>query len=108
MEISYHFSRIGAGTIVHCIDGTVRMPQFLHIISSSGQPGNGNLSVGVCTVRPCRKAGAGRIGIHAKPPAGEILSVLRGLGQTDSSRIRGFQFEIGVEIAAGSTGKGYR
>ena len=55
------------------------MPQLLHIVSASGQPGNGNLAATVGGVRSRRKAGAGRIGIHAKPPAGEILSVLCGL-----------------------------
>ena len=102
-----HFSWIGAGTIIHCIDGTVGMTQFLHIVSASGQPGNGNLAVAICGVRPCRKAGAGRIGIHAKPPAGEILSVLGGFRQADGSRIRGFQLEIGIQAAAGSAGQRY-
>ena len=84
------------------------MPQLLHIVSASGQPGNGNLAAAVGGVRPRRKAGAGRIGIHAKPPAGEILTVLCGLGQADGSRIWGFQLEIGIKIAAGSAGERYR
>ena len=97
-----------AVSVVQCVDGAVGVPLFCHIVGAGGKPSNGNLAAAVGGGRPRRKAGAGRIGIHAKPPAGEILPVLRGLGQADCSRIRGFQFEIGVQAAAGSASQGYR
>ena len=99
---------IRAGTGVQSVDGTVGVPQLLHIVSASGQPGNGNLAAAVGGVRSRRKAGAGRVGVHGKPPVGKILPVLRGFRQADCSRIRGFQLEIGIEIATGSAGEGYR
>lgn len=99
---------IGAGTGVQSVDGTAGVPQLLHIVSASGQPGNGNLAAAVGGVRSRRKAGAGRVGVHGKLPAGKILPVLRGFRQADCSRIRGFQLEIGIEIATGSAGEGYR
>lgn len=99
---------IGAGTIVHCVDGTVGVPQLLDIVGASGQPGNGNLSAAVGGVRSRRKAGAGGVGVHGKPPAGKILPILRGFRQADGSRIRGFQLKVGIQAAAGSAGKGYR
>ena len=84
------------------------MPDFLDIVGAGGKPGDGNLTAGVCTVQSRNQCGAGGIGVNSKPPAAQVLAVLSGFRQADGSRIRGFQLEIGVEIAAGSAGQGYR
>ena len=97
---------IVAGTGVQGIDGTVRMAQLLNVVGSRGQAGDGNLTAAVRGVGPGYQRGAGRIGVNAKPPAGEVLSVLGGFGQPDGSLGWGFQLKVGVEISTGSTAQG--
>ena len=80
-----YFLGIGAGTGVQRMDGTVHMPQLLHKVSASGQPGNGEITAAVGGERSGDQTGAGSICVNAELPAGKILTVLGGFGQADIS-----------------------
>ena len=77
------------------------MPQLLHIVSAGGKSGDGNLSAGICGMRPRNQRGAGRIGVDSKLPAREILTVLCGFCQADGA---GVQLVIETDRSSASAG----
>ena len=57
-------------------------------------------------MRPGYQAGTGAVAINPKPSTGQVFAILCGLRQADSARIGCTQFEIGIEIPAGSIVQG--
>lgn len=82
-----HALRIGAGAVVHCIDGTVCMPQFLNVVGTRCLTGDGDLAAGISGMRPRNQRGTGRIRIDSELPAGEILPVLCSFRQADIAHL---------------------
>ncbi len=80
------------------------MPQLLHIVSAGGKSGDGNLSAGICGMRPRNQRGAGRIGVNPELPAGQVLAVLGGFGQADGA---GVQLVIEADRSGAAAGDGY-
>ena len=82
-----YFLGIGTGTGVHCIDGGILVAQLLDVHSASGKSGDGDLTIGIGSVRagnPCSTSG---IGVDTELPACQVLIVLSGLGQVQPGRI---------------------
>lgn len=88
---------VGTGTGIEDVDTGIRMPQLLNVVSTRRQPGHGNLAAGIGGMGARDQAGAGRIGIDAEPPTGQVLAVLRSFCQADITHLRnGFQRKIGI------------
>ena len=97
---------ICTGTIVQRIDAAVRMAQFLNVVGSGRQAGDGNLTAGIGGIGTGNQGCAGAVAIDTKAPVGKILTILRCFGQAECSKRRSFQLEIGIEIAIGRTCQG--
>ena len=104
-----HLLRICTGTVIHLTDGAVRMSQLLDVVSPRRQTGSGNLAAIVSGMRAGYQFRTGGIRIDTEFPSGEVLSILGGFGQADTSRPwSGFQLEVGIEAACGRGVQRYR
>ena len=85
------------------------MSQLLDVVSPRRQTGSGNLAATIGGMRAGYQFHTGSIRIDTEFPSGEILSILGGFGQADTSRPwSGFQLEVGIEAACGRSVQRYR
>ena len=104
-----HLLRICTGTVIHLTDGAVRMSQLLDVVSPRRQTGSGNLAAAIGGMRAGYQLRTGGIRIDTEFPSGEVLSILGGFGQADTSRPwSDFQLEVGIEAACGRSVQRYR
>ena len=82
------------------------MADLFDIVSTGLQTGDGDLTTGIGRMRTGHQRGAGAVAVNAKLPTGQILAILRSLGQIKTTQIRGIEPEIGIQIAVGCTGQG--
>lgn len=98
-----YFLGVGSGAVVQSIDATVRMAQFLDIVSTRRQTGNRDLTTGVGGIGTGNQRGAGTIAVDTKAPICKVFSIFRGLAQTEVTQIGRIETEVGVDTARGCT-----
>ena len=85
------------------------MSQLLDVISPRRQTGGGNPAAIVSGMRAGYQLRTGGIRIDTEFPSGEVLSILGGFGQADTSRPwSGLQLKVGIEAARGRSVQRYR
>ena len=77
------------------------MADFLYIVGACREAGNGNLTTGIGGIGTGYQRGAGAVAVNAELPSGQVLAILRSLGQTQVAQIRRIESEVGIDIAGG-------
>ena len=98
-----YFLRVATGAVVQRIDAAVRMAQFLDIVSTRRQAGNGDLTTGVGGIGTGNQRGTGTIAVDTKAPICKVFSIFRSLGQTEVTQIGRIETEVGIDTARGCT-----
>ena len=83
------------------VNAAVRMADFLYIVGACRETGDGDLTTGIGGIGTGYQRGAGAVAVNAELPSGQVLAILRSLGQTQVAQIRRIESEVGIDIAGG-------